>query len=316
MGRIRFLNPFIKTLISGGIKATYQHAELLRELGFDAAVFQPDGPPVWLNQRLQDLACDRLTAAADDILVFPENLAGSVAKFAQVRARKVMFCQNQFYLFSYGIDAMTYADWGIDGFIVPGEVAKRALQSVLGLSDVSVVPHHIDPGIFFPREKIARIVTAPRKFPAHDGIPAHAALLRAMLALKYPHLASVAWDLLEGKSEHQVAESMGRSTVFLSLCKMEAFPLTPLEAMASGCVVVGYRGNGAAEYATAENGFWFSPEQFEETVDALAAALDGVDRGDPEILAVRDAGIATAARFTREQTKSALQQVYGALQRA
>ena len=316
MGRIRFLNPFVKTLISGGIKATYQHAELLRELGFDAAVFQPDGPPVWLSNQLQSLACDRLTAAAADVLVFPENLASSVAKFAQVRARKVMFCQNQFYLFSYGMDAKTCADCGMIDFIVPGEVAKRALQSVLGLADVTVLPHYIDLSIFFPREKIMRIVTAPRKFPAHDGIPAHAALIRSMLALKYPHLASVPWDLLEAKSEQQVAESMARSTVFLSLCKMEAFPLTPLEAMASGCVVVGHHGNGGLEYASPENGFWFSPEQFEETVDALAAALDGIGRGDPKILALREAGIATAARFTRERTKSALQQVYGELLRA
>ena len=97
---------------------------------------------------------------------------------------------------------------------------------------------------------------------------------------------------------------------------MEAFPLTPLEAMASGCVVVGHHGNGGREYAGPANGFWFSPEQFEETVDALAAALDGVDRGDPAILAVRETGIAMAARFTRERTKSALQQVYSELLRA
>ena len=38
--------------------------------------------------------------------------------------------------------------------------------------------------------------------------------------------------------------------------------------------------------------------------------------GGPKILALRDAGIATAARFTRERTKTTLQQVYGGLQSA
>jgi len=316
MGRIRFLNPFVKTLISGGIKATYQQAELLRELGFDAAVYQPDGAPVWLSPRLQELACDRLSVTAHDILVFPENLSGSIAKFAQVAARKVMFCQNHFYLFSHGLTADAFARCGLDKFIVPGELAKRALQSVMGLSDIAVVPPCIDSALFLPRQKVMRIVTAPRKFPAHDGIPAQAALIRATLGLKYPHLATVPWDLLERKSEQEVADAMRRAAVFLSLCKMETLPLTPLEAMASGCVVVGHHGNGGLEYATSENGLWFSPEQLEETVDALAAALDGVSRGDPKILALRDAGIATAARFTRERTKTTLQQVYGGLQSA
>jgi glycosyltransferase involved in cell wall biosynthesis len=316
MGRIRFLSPFVKTLISGGIKVTYLHAELLRELGFDAAVYQPEGAPVWLSPRLQALACDRLSVTADDILVFPEILSGSIAKFARVPAWKVVFCQNHFYLFSFGLTAEAYARSGFHDFIVPGDLAKRALNTVLGLSDVAVVPHYIDPALFFPRDKQVRIATAPRKFPAHDGIPAQAALIRSMLSLKYPHLDAVPWDLLESKSENEVADSMGHAAVFLSLSRMETLPLTPLEAMASGCVVVGHHGSGGLEYATPENGFWFSPEQIEETVDALAAALDGVGRSDPNILAVRDAGIATAARFNREQAKSALRQVYGELLRA
>lgn len=46
-----------------------------------------------------------------------------------------------------------------------------------------------------------------------------------------------------------------------------------------------------------------------------AELLTGLIRGDPGMVKMREAGRATAARYTRERTKAALRQVYGALQR-
>src|SRR6516165_9518477 len=110
MSQIVFLNPFSKTLITGGIKTCYAHADLLVELGFKVTVFQPEGPPVWLPPRLQALTSTTLSAADNDILVFPEVLNGWLAEVAKkpTAAKKVMFCQNQYYMFSYGITAEQY----------------------------------------------------------------------------------------------------------------------------------------------------------------------------------------------------------------
>jgi len=58
MGRIIFINPFASTRISGGIKSTYQHAELLTELGYTVVVFQPAGPPTWCSPHLRALVSD------------------------------------------------------------------------------------------------------------------------------------------------------------------------------------------------------------------------------------------------------------------
>jgi hypothetical protein len=49
---------------------------------------------------------------------------------------------------------------------------------------------------------------------------------------------------------------------------------------------------------------------------ALPLTMPREVEGGPKILALRDAGIAKAARFTRERTKTTLQQVYRALQSA
>jgi glycosyltransferase involved in cell wall biosynthesis len=86
----------------------------------------------------------------------------------------------------------------------------------------------------------------------------------------------------------------------------------PIEAMASGCIVVGFHGYGGMEYAGTENGFWFSPEFLEEVVDALAAIANGLEGNDAKLAAMREAGFATAARYTPALTKEALARAYAA----
>jgi glycosyltransferase involved in cell wall biosynthesis len=55
--------------------------------------------------------------------------------------------------------------------------------------------------------------------------------------------------------EDQVISILRESLVFLSFGYPEGFGLPPAEAMASGCVTIGYHGNGGREYFTPEHGF-------------------------------------------------------------
>jgi glycosyltransferase, group 1 family len=58
------------------------------------------------------------------------------------------------------------------------------------------------------------------------------------------------WKLvpIDNKTEQEVAEIMKQSTFFLSFNHREGFGLPPVEAMACGCYVVGYHGQGGKEY--------------------------------------------------------------------
>ncbi|MFN0050359.1 MAG: glycosyltransferase, partial [Cytophagales bacterium] len=53
---------------------------------------------------------------------------------------------------------------------------------------------------------------------------------------------------IENKNESQVAQIMKESTFYLSFGYPEGLPLPPAEAMACGCVVIGYNGGGGEEY--------------------------------------------------------------------
>ncbi|WP_231283066.1 glycosyltransferase [Capnocytophaga ochracea] len=58
------------------------------------------------------------------------------------------------------------------------------------------------------------------------------------------------WSLvsIDNKNELEVANIMKESVFFLSFNHREGFGLPPIEAMACGCYVIGYHGEGGREY--------------------------------------------------------------------
>jgi len=307
VARIIFLNPFAKTEISGGIKTAYRQAELLAEQGFDAFVYQPDGPPSWFETRAELLTA-RLNPASDDILVFPEALNGPLVEFARMKGpRKVLYCQAHYYTLFSAVPPQSYRELGFERVACQSAVAKGFLERVLHLSDVAVIPCFIDTELFFPRDNAMRIALIPKK------LPREAAAIQKIFGLKYPQLGSIPWQIVENISERGTADIFGRSAVVLSLPFLESFGLVPLEAMASGALVTGFHGYGGQEYAMAENGIWFAPDHLEETADALARIITGLEHNDPAISRMRDAGFATVARYGKERTRLALAEFYGGL---
>jgi len=306
VGRIVFLSPFVKTEISGGIKTAYRHAELLTEMGFDACVYQPDGPPSWFETSAKALRL--LTQPAPgDVFVFPEAINGPLVELARTRtaATKVLFCQAQYYALFNAVPPEEYHTLGFARVACQSAIAKGFLERVLHFENVAVIPCFIDTALFHPREKTMQIAAIPKK------LPREAAAINAALRLKYPELASIPWAVIENKPEREIADIFGRSTVVLSLPFLESFGLVPLEAMASGAIVVGFHGHGALEYATPENGFWFPSDHIEETADALAHVIRQLQARDPALLKILEAGYATAARYSKDAACEALRAFYG-----
>lgn len=54
--------------------------------------------------------------------------------------------------------------------------------------------------------------------------------------------------IIKNKSESEVAEILRESEIYLSFGTQEGCPMPPTEAMACGCIVVGYDGWGGREY--------------------------------------------------------------------
>jgi hypothetical protein len=308
VGRIVFLNPFSRTEISGGIKTAYRHAELLSELGFDASVYQPEGAPSWFQTPAR-LLTSWIDPKKGDVLVFPEAINGPLVELAKTKtpAAKVLFCQAQYYALFNAIPPDDYRKLGFARVACQSEIAKGFLERVLHFSDVAVLPCYVDPQLFYPRGNAMQIAAIPRK------LPREAAAIHSVFRLKYPQLTSVPWAIIENKSERETAETFGRSAIVLSLPFLESFGLVPLEAMASGAIVVGFHGHGALEYATPENGYWFPSDHVEQTADALAHVIGALQARDASVLKLRDNGFATAARYSKDRARDALRAFYSTL---
>jgi glycosyltransferase involved in cell wall biosynthesis len=294
-------------LVTGGIKVMFRHVEMLETMGFDASIFAPNGHPSWMRSGARLFQGKNPALDPANLMVFPETLMGSLGEAARTPtpAAKSLLCQNQYHIFSETIPTHRFDELGFVKLMTVSDQAKRFLERVLPPAIFDVIPVWVDERIFFPRAASMRIAVIPRKLPKHY------ALIRQVFVLKYPQLSQVPWDLIDAKSESETADIMGNATVFLSLCDRECAPLTPLEAMASGCVVVGFHGYGGLEYATQANGIWLRPDFLEETADALAQAVIGIEQNAPPYQAMRAAGLATAKQFNRERTKAALGRSFG-----
>ncbi len=316
MGRIVFLNCFPQSLVSGGIKTMYRHALLLRQAGFRVQVLQAEGVPSWLGKEMRPLMCEEVTdLTKQDIFVFPEVLTGWYADMISTPmiGKKIIFCQNPYYFFTYGPSAKKLAEWDVRQVLAPGVGSAQLLQRVLGLENVQVTPPVVDGNLFRPRQKKLQIVCADWKWPHQGGLPGYASLLHDMLTLKYPQFSSVPWVSLQEKNEGEVAALMGESAVCLSLGRLEALGITALEAMAAGCLVVGCHGGGGSDYATSHNGFWHSPEDMEGFVDSLAMALEGCSSGSTIARRMVVQGQQTVQPYAPDKVSMRLQQVYGQL---
>jgi hypothetical protein len=295
MPRIVYLS-WPATEVSGGIKACFQHVEMLREAGIEAVVAtEGAAAPGWFESTAPLVA---LSAVKDgDVLVFPENSAALLAAFRDRPHPKLVFCQNPFQVFR-GLDGMaSYADAGVTHVMCPSHTVMLYCRRRFPGLKLAYTPFYVDHSRFRPAAgKALQIATIPRKRPMEFG--AIADLFRAA----YPQFREVPWLYMQKAPEAQVADVMGRSAVFLSLARLEAHAMITLEALASGCIVAGFTGvAGGTDSATARNGFWAPEDDLMGCVDQLARAVQlAMDRG-PVYEEMVAEGLRTAREYRREE---------------
>ena len=108
---------------------------------------------------------------------------------------------------------------------------------------VSRVPEFIDPSLYDyrPEEKMQRIAYLTRKDASGEW-------LRGVLSRRDAALDAYEWMPLRNLNERTYARQLRRSSVFLTTTLQEGMHVSVLEAMACGCLVIGYSGIGGADF--------------------------------------------------------------------
>lgn len=304
MSRILYLS-YESEKPSGGVKVIHTHVRLLRARGFDAYVLHPDREfrPAWLQECAPALATGGgFQLSPDDVVVIPEDHYQGLQALAAVPVRKFLFCQNHFYIFRGLGGQKTWQDFGVSEVFCCSHVIRTFIENQLGWKPVAVVPNSLPLGQLRPgSEKKLQIAYMPRKRAAET------AFIQALFYRQFPQHREVAWLPLENLPETEVFRHLSESALFLSTSLYEGFGLPPLEAMACGCIVVGFHGYGGLEYANASNGFWVNEGELVECAGRLGDAIAGLKTQSAALETMRRAGLDTAAAFgeTRQAQKLA-----------
>lgn len=243
-------------LPSGGVKTHYRHVEILNELGIPASVLhiEPGFKCDWFESVAPIAYVKTTQLTPSDVLVTNEILGPNTADNAR-GIRKVVFNQNCHYTFrNYPIPPPAglptpYLDADVIGAMVLSPYCRDALRGAFPRLPLYVTPHGIDGGRFAPSPegKKKQIAYMPRK---HRD--------EAQQVFGYLHYAGVldGWEVIEidGKTEVETAAILGESLVFFAFGYPEGGTLPPFEAMAAGCVVVGYGGFSSDPWIKAGGG--------------------------------------------------------------
>ena len=270
--------------LSGGVDVHLKHIAMLRAAGVDAALWLP-GPevPAWMGP-VPVVAGSSIEVDADDVLVYPEAPVVP-GRDPAPGARKVIFNQNHFYTYAtWDAPLAGYPGWGPAPVVwTVSTESVSVLEAVHPDLEVHLVSPPVDPDVFTPGPTKAGVAVLPKKRP-HE-----ATLLQRLLELD-PRTSSGVRVIVD-LPRAGVAAVLAASAVFVALSHTDSFGLPVVEAMMSGCLVVGYDGGGGVELFDAP-GAWRVPEQRPLLLAAQVAELLGdADR-------VRDLGAANRAWAT------------------
>ena len=277
----------------GGHKMALRHVEALRGMGFDAVAWMQEGAPVpaWLAHTAAVQSGGNFRD--DDVIVFPEDALNAMRQFGGLPQRKVVFCQNHIYAATQGV-ALLAGDEArrFDDFMACSETAALWLARFVHHRTIEVVPAFADERLFTPVDKIPSVACSPGKRPLEFRA------IQTMLPRLHAGRLPWRWSVIQDRSEAEVAAIMGEATIFLSFNRFEGLGITVLEAMASGCLMVGFTGLGGREYARPTNGLWVGEDDVEACAEALARAMALVEAEQPAVGRMRAAARAAAGDYT------------------
>lgn len=182
----------------------------------------------------------------DDIFIFPEVYGPNVAEILKGN-KKIIYNQGAYQTFFHHDLKLEniktpYLNQDLIAAIVNSEDAKEYLNYVFPELDVKRVRYGIDSKNFYPGEnKKKKIAFMPRRLRVD--------LVQVINILKFRGVLKD-WQLVEihNMNEKQVANNLRECAIFLSFSINEGFGMPPAEAMACGCIVVGYAGKGGREF--------------------------------------------------------------------
>ena len=301
---------------SGGLRKQYRAVDLLNEAGFPAAVVHRRGGfrLDWFENETRVVGMNDVALGERDVIAVPEVYGAAIGELPR-GIRQVIFNQGAYLALDHivkGGETATAPYAGnpdLAAVVVVSDDSAQVMRYAFPDVPVQRIRHGIDPQLHHPpAEPPARRIAYMTRRRSDE-----AAQVLRLLELRG---ALAGWEVvpIHDRSEREVADIMRGSRIFLSFSQREGFGLPPLEALACGCIVVGYHGFGGRELF--QEPFALAIED-SDTV-AFARAVEDVMRrvdADPAgIAAASEAGSRFALeRYSQAAERQSLIDVFGPL---
>lgn len=327
-----FLPPLKKP--TGGLAVLHRIAAHLQASGREVRL-APREPDVWrpeTSSAVPETAWQDLKLGPEDIWFMPEGWAGALTPGLKAGAKCVIYCQSWIFLFSGLPEGVEWGSLNVSFLAVSDPVALY-IRKVLGI-EAPVLRPGIDLDLFAAPEKKpggpVRVAYMPRKNNALTGRIRRSFEARAA-ASGGPETV---WEEIRDLPRQGVAEVLKRSHIFLATGFPEGCPLPPLEAMACGCLPVGFAGFGGFDYMRNVRDFesayspwwqlepkpWSGNGLFVSDADVLGAALAletavrWVAGQDERYLAALAEAAKTAGSFGLEEQQKNIDEIWNILE--
>ncbi len=314
MSRVLYVSPDAPEP-RGGVDVLYDHVATLHENGLEAFIVHAS-PGFRYRFARRDVpvldGSSKLEIRKSDVLVVPEDHAAAIRRCRELSCRKVLFCQNHFHIFSGIAPGEKLRDFGFSAYLCTSEPIRQALHRWFDVG-ASVIRPYID-ALYFSDgsgkvDSPISVACMPRKGTNHlrlvQGLLAADGIVDRNL---------LDWVAIDGMSKQEVAARLKKAHIYVSTSVSEGLGLPPLEAMAAGCLIVGFAGGGGLDYASPENGIWVEDENPWALAEALERTVTGIRDPDARagLDARRTAGLSTARRYNRGQFERDLMSFWAA----
>jgi hypothetical protein len=234
---------------SGGTRKLYHYVDILNQVGMSASIIHnKSGFRLrWFENSTRVTGAAEVAVGPRDLLIIGETYGGRIRDLPR-NVRQVIFNQNAHntmrMLASEPESAAPYLDNpDLALVLVVSEDNLEVMKYAFPDIPIRRVRLGIDPARYFPpgTPKKPRIAYMPRK--RADDAAGVISLLRMRGVLD-------TWEAypIDNCTEVETAEILRTAKIFLSFSWREGFGLPPLEALACGCLVVGYHGLAGREY--------------------------------------------------------------------
>lgn len=294
---------------SGGIRVIYRFVDILNAADIGAAVVHRSGNfrCTWFENETIVLGAKDVRFQKGDLLVIPEWYRQLIPLLAS-GVPHVIFNQNAYEMFSQvpyergKVARITSAD--TVGIISISEDNLRYLTLCFPDERIDAIRLSIDTELFQPQAKSRTIAYMPRKRLKE---------LNQLLHLLERRGSLDGWELLPiiGVPEVEVARRLGRAAIFLALNEREGIAVPGLEALASGCVVVGFHGGSGQEYMIPGVAVPVADGEIASFVVALEREMERWVQHDEEQLEMTRRGVELVkTKYTRERERDDVVDVF------